>query len=216
MYKYKVMDEKGRSMIEMLGVLAIVGVLSVAGIAGYSKAMAKYKINKVMDQVSTFAANTKTLFASVGSYAGLTGNERAYKLGLFPEDMVKSCSTNPYFADEDAVTNAANANDNHPARNNCVTNGMNGQTIVGSVDDGKAFAIRMTGLTKDACTALIASDWGGSAGFRGLQGTKGDGASTIATGVTAYSPADLAAGVYTVAKTECTSADANEIVWYFY
>lgn len=29
----------GRSMIEMLGVLAIVGVLSVGGIAGYSKAM---------------------------------------------------------------------------------------------------------------------------------------------------------------------------------
>lgn len=31
--------EKGRSMIEMLGVLAIVGVLSVGGIAGYSKAI---------------------------------------------------------------------------------------------------------------------------------------------------------------------------------
>ena len=29
----------GRSMIEMLGVLAIIGVLSVGGIAGYSKAM---------------------------------------------------------------------------------------------------------------------------------------------------------------------------------
>ena len=38
--------EKGRSMIEMLGVLAIVGVLSVGGIAGYSKAMEKWKINK--------------------------------------------------------------------------------------------------------------------------------------------------------------------------
>ena len=34
----------GRSMIEMLGVLAIVGVLSVGGIAGYSKAMEKYKL----------------------------------------------------------------------------------------------------------------------------------------------------------------------------
>ena len=36
----------GRSMIEMLGVLAIVGVLSVGSIAGYSKAMFKYKMNK--------------------------------------------------------------------------------------------------------------------------------------------------------------------------
>ena len=36
----------GRSMVEMLGVLAIIGVLSVGAIAGYSKAMEKYKLNK--------------------------------------------------------------------------------------------------------------------------------------------------------------------------
>ena len=42
----------GRSMIEMLGVLAIIAVLSVAGIAGYSKAMEKYKLNKVTEQYS--------------------------------------------------------------------------------------------------------------------------------------------------------------------
>ena len=39
----------GRSMIEMLGVLAIIGVLSVSGIAGYSKAIEKYKLNKALD-----------------------------------------------------------------------------------------------------------------------------------------------------------------------
>ena len=38
----------GRSMIEMLGVLAIIAVLSVAGIAGYSKAMQKFKVNKII------------------------------------------------------------------------------------------------------------------------------------------------------------------------
>ena len=40
--------EKGRSMIEMLGVLAIIGVLSVGGIAGYSKAMEKWKLNEAL------------------------------------------------------------------------------------------------------------------------------------------------------------------------
>ena len=39
-------SQYGRSMVEMLGVLAIIGVLSVGGIAGYSKAMMKYKMNK--------------------------------------------------------------------------------------------------------------------------------------------------------------------------
>lgn len=39
----------GRSMIEMLGVLAIIAVLSVGGIAGYSKAMMKQKSNKLVN-----------------------------------------------------------------------------------------------------------------------------------------------------------------------
>ena len=42
----------GRSMIEMLGVLAIIAVLSVGGIAGYSKAMEKWRINKLMEEYS--------------------------------------------------------------------------------------------------------------------------------------------------------------------
>ena len=48
-------EQSGRSMVEMLGVLAIIGVLSVGGIAGYSKAMTKFKINKSMDQISMLA-----------------------------------------------------------------------------------------------------------------------------------------------------------------
>ena len=43
----------GRSMVEMLGVLAIIGVLSVGAIAGYSKAMMKYRLNKQAEQLST-------------------------------------------------------------------------------------------------------------------------------------------------------------------
>ena len=48
---YRVM-QCGRSMIEMLGVLAIIAVLSVGGIAGYSKAMEKWKVNKAIGEYS--------------------------------------------------------------------------------------------------------------------------------------------------------------------
>ena len=41
--------ELGRSMVEMLGVLAIIGVLSIVGIAGYKKAMNKIRANELMD-----------------------------------------------------------------------------------------------------------------------------------------------------------------------
>ena len=42
----------GRSMIEMLGVLSIIAVLTVGGIAGYSKAMEKWKVNKISEEYS--------------------------------------------------------------------------------------------------------------------------------------------------------------------
>ena len=51
-------SEKGRSMVEMLGVLAIIGVLSVGGIYGYTTAMNKYKANEVaqgMSMIGTLA-----------------------------------------------------------------------------------------------------------------------------------------------------------------
>ena len=42
-------NETGRSMVEMLGVLAIVGVLSAGALKGYSSAMFKYKMNQTID-----------------------------------------------------------------------------------------------------------------------------------------------------------------------
>ena len=47
--------ESGRSMVEMLGVLAIIGVLSVGGIAGYSLSMRRHRANGVVDLVSKLA-----------------------------------------------------------------------------------------------------------------------------------------------------------------
>ena len=47
--------ESGRSMVEMLGVLAIIGVLSVGGIAGYSLGMRKHRVNQIADTVSKYA-----------------------------------------------------------------------------------------------------------------------------------------------------------------
>jgi len=44
--------ESGRSMVEMLGVLAIIGVLSIGGIAGYTMAMNRYKANEILNAAS--------------------------------------------------------------------------------------------------------------------------------------------------------------------
>jgi len=47
--------ESGRSMVEMLGVLAIIGVLSVGGIAGYTLSMRRHRANGVADTVAKYA-----------------------------------------------------------------------------------------------------------------------------------------------------------------
>ena len=51
----KLNSQSGRSMVEMLGVLAIIGVLSVGGIAGYSLSMRRHRANGIVDYASKFS-----------------------------------------------------------------------------------------------------------------------------------------------------------------
>jgi len=79
--------QSGRSMIEMLGVLAIIGVLSVGGIAGYSKAMHKYRVNKTIEQITLIAGNVRTFFAPQRSYDGVNNTTILRKAKLVPDEM---------------------------------------------------------------------------------------------------------------------------------
>lgn len=78
----------GRSMVEMLGVLAIIGVLSVSAIAGYSKAMFKYKLNKQTSQIGYILdyiiANQEPLKGADFQLKNILN-----KLGIVSDDMVK-------------------------------------------------------------------------------------------------------------------------------
>ena len=65
-------SEKGRSMVEMLGVLAIIGVLSVGGIYGYTVAMNKYKANEIVQTASMVAVLAQSQNAGEGAVAELS------------------------------------------------------------------------------------------------------------------------------------------------
>jgi type II secretory pathway pseudopilin PulG len=70
-------NEFGRSMVEMLGVLAIIGVLSVGAIAGYQKAMNKYRINKFLNDsafVLRTILNDKDAAKDIGTKKEVTRN----------------------------------------------------------------------------------------------------------------------------------------------
>ncbi|MCP4395010.1 MAG: type II secretion system protein [Alphaproteobacteria bacterium] len=88
--------QSGRSMIEMLGVLAIVGVLSVGALSGYSAAMANHKANEAVEEIKRIIIGVEDLYADKPNYDGLTTallqnygvlpskNEYGYPIYSFP------------------------------------------------------------------------------------------------------------------------------------
>ena len=80
----------GRSMVEMLGVLAIIGVLSVGAIAGYSKAMFKYKLNKQTEQYNQLINAITSLKAESKLEQNTNLLSVLIKLNLVPKEMIKS------------------------------------------------------------------------------------------------------------------------------
>ncbi len=128
----------GRSMIEMLGVLAIIGVLSVGGIQGYSKAMETYKINKTKRQITEIITNIQTLYMQQKDFNGLS-NTTAVQMGIVPDDL--KTSRNGDYTD---ITNAFGS-------------------PVGILGREKSFYINFLDVTKEGCIALATADWGNSA-----------------------------------------------------
>lgn len=79
--------QKGRSMIEMLGVLAIVGILSVSGIAGFSRAMRSYKINKLIEEHGIVLNSLLEYFSALKRDAKNSSNENRLYLAPFIESI---------------------------------------------------------------------------------------------------------------------------------
>ena len=80
----------GRSMVEMLGVLAIIGVLSVGAISGYSKAMFKYKLNKQAESFNMLLNTAIQLQPDLDRSVKAGGRFNAdffHKANLIPDGM---------------------------------------------------------------------------------------------------------------------------------
>ena len=192
-------EQSGRSMVEMLGVLAIIGVLSIGGISGYSKAMSKYRINKTLDQISMLVMNIRSLFSSSVDYAGLD-NTLSIQMGIIPADMQGTTT-------------------------GTIINAYQGRVFIETGADTRQFKVTYTGLTQEACVALATADWGSQAGS-GLQsmniGTTADKTQkTIsqATGstLTYVIGTDFPISLQNAAKS-CSSdtEDGNGISWTYY
>ena len=187
-------DQKGRSMVEMLGVLAIIGVLSVGGISGYSKAMAKFKLTKAQDQISMLLMNIRTAFATSPSYEGLDV-ETAISYNIAPKDMKM---------DNDSLSNAFGGS--------TVVSECSGELVTecAAVDtnanSNQYFGIKLTRLARETCVSLATSDWGS------------DGLVGMYINSTEYKASDMPVS-FADAGTACDSAtdtDYSTITWVYY
>ena len=184
-------EQSGRSMVEMLGVLAIIGVLSVGGIAGYSKAMAKFKLSKAMDQVSNVVTNIRTLYSGQPNYSGLS-TSIAIRMGAIGAEMLNGVS---------------------PTTASVAYNAFNGDVAIGTADNNRQFTVTFSGLGKEACVALSTSDWGSGSGS-GLVSIAASGGQGSATGTTASATLPLALAS---AAAACNgTGDTNSVVWTYY
>ncbi len=144
--------ETGRSMIEMLGVLAIIGVLSVGGIAGYSKAMMKFKINKLIEQANTVINNIRITFANELNY---NQQQTVYDFYdyfddiapiILPDEMMKSIDSDGRSC-EYGDCDYSHVFGGEFAPGNCI-------------GDHAQYDFSFSGLPKEACIALATSDFG--------------------------------------------------------
>ena len=168
-------DIRGRSMIEMIGVLVIVGVLSVGVLLTFGKAMDRYRINTMINDVTEVVRNTRNAFnlhdsrgyksldfqVKAMSTANYKNRTIADKLKLFPDAIARNNYKNVYDGDIQYFVDGAYAN-----------------------DDGKAFVLEFYGVPTDACIELVTKNWQTGLGLIAMKvkGSVNDGAYSIQNG----------------------------------
>ncbi len=133
-------NQTGRSMIEMLGVLAVVGILSTGGISGYQRAVKKYKLNTLIEQLNELVMNVRTSYMKETSFANVS-EQTLINLKIVPNSMLldgyqSTSITHIYSSDVKFFPSYIET---------------------GNV---QAFELYLLNITPNACMELASMDWG--------------------------------------------------------
>ena len=145
-------NQQGRSMIEMLGVLAIVGLLSMAGISLYTKALYQRKVSTTIDQISEIMINVRNIYKGRRNYEFPNWNKgpEADTKKIIPDSMwLKNGSA---WQIKTALKQDVSLYDSCNESSGC---------------SGKTFYmdVAFLAMTKDdvnSCVKIATSDWGGN------------------------------------------------------
>ncbi len=236
MYDKRYMSEKitsrcsqyGRSMIEMLGVLAIIGVLSVGGIAGYSKAMMKFRINKFIEQITLLSQNIRTFYSTQNAstrYRDIqissSDCQRIFSGNISNPTDVLNCPTATIFMKAKLIENDWIGNGTGYAYNTSNPTGLInpfGGNISVYPYISKYFIISSTNIPVEACIDLLTQDWSSvSSGLVGLGISSSYEASTSGNKVGFSNPITLPVPIDT-ATTWCSgiNSDGNRYINFYY
>lgn len=154
-------NQNGRSMIEMLGVLAVIGVLTVGGFSLVGKVSTSHRANTLVDEVGALANRTRTIFhefvvdktSENQVDTDMNMNKYICEARAYPESLEPTLSDNSAagsFTDKDDVK----------------------FDVVHYRSDKKIdyYYIKVSQLDKDLCMALSQSSWGSPSinGFMGI------------------------------------------------
>lgn len=124
--------ESGRTMLEMLGVLAIMGIIMYGAIAGINYGMSTYKINQTYNEVQDAVQGIQDLYSWSPRY----------------EDP----SMQTHVCENDIFTNCSGGNISSPFGSNDI--------FVASADDDKTFVITYRDIEQASCNRLKEMEWG--------------------------------------------------------
>lgn len=140
--------QNGRSMLEMLGVLAIVGVLTVGGFNLVNKVNTNNQTNSVLDEVSSLARKVRIVARDYES-GDDTFMKYICKAKAYPDTLeCGSCTCSAFAGSSDVTYTVAKAS--YP----------------------NLFTLTVGNLSTEMCMSLITANWGSvsTTGFDGYDG----------------------------------------------
>ena len=135
-------NDSGRSMVEIVGVLAVMGLITAGAFVLITSSMASQKRNRAADDFANIVQNIRGLFAEADNVSNL------------PTSVSEGTS----------LLNALHISSKTPFGGNTTysvvkgTEEHNGGSYTFQADD--YFIIKLTGLDDEDCWALVARSWG--------------------------------------------------------
>ncbi len=121
-------NESGRTMLEMLGVLAVMGIIMYGAISGIGFGVSMYKINATFNQLEEISQGLTDLYSWSRKYP-----ERSAMITAVCENAVTECSTGNVILDEYGGIDISRYD---------------------NPNEGAGYQITVTGLTELACGRL--------------------------------------------------------------